>query len=119
MRRDTFELVIGVNPGYFHDNECTSALQAVIDAWDRVSVDPPHYIPAVMSLAKVVYRKEWGCPEGGEDVVVIKGSRNQAFAPDDFDWSVDVMAQCMRLREELRQTTATLTFSEADFYYLK
>lgn len=119
MTRDHFRFITGVNPGYLHDNECPSPLQAVIDAWDRVSQDPPRYIPAIMTSAKCIYRKEWGCPGGGEDVVIVEGDRNPEFSPVDLDWATNVASQCRRVREELKQNTATLTFFESDFLYLR
>lgn len=123
MNEHAFEFVVGVNPGYFHDNPCSTPLIVVSDAWNKAAeqclADGGSYIPVVMHEAKAVYRREWGCPIGGETVVVVSGVRNPEFNPVPVQWSACVTLICETVRTLLGQTTATLRITPCHFAYLK
>lgn len=74
---DTFEITIGINKGYDHNNESTVDFEAdyqaiATDIYNQTGI----YVSGVVLPAKVVYNVDWGCPMDGEDVYVIKGVKN-------------------------------------------
>ena len=74
---DTFEITIGINKGYGHNNESTVDFEAnyqiiATDIYNQTGV----YVSGVITPAKVVYNVNWGCPMDGEDVYVIKDVKN-------------------------------------------
>ena len=118
-----FEFVIGVNPGYQHANECQSPIEAVVKAWDEAAesqlADGAMYVPVTMHQAKAVYRREWGCPAGGEDIVIVRGVLNPEFVQIPIAWSATVMLICQEVQEVLGQATATLTLTPCELGYMK
>lgn len=118
-----FEFVIGVNPGYQHANDCKSPLEAVAKAWDEAAESQfaggALYIPVTMHQGKAVYRREWGCPSGGEDIVIVRGVLNPDFVAVQVAWSAAVMLICQAVKEALNQTTATFTLTPCEFCYMK
>lgn len=120
-----FEFVVGVNPGYGHSNEEGSPVDAVtrrwLDAADQVFNDEGVYVAAVVRPGKVHYRQEWGCPLGGEDVVVVTGVCNPEFIVGQGQavWRAAVRIICSKVRKALGQSTASLVMREVDFTYLK
>lgn len=120
MTTERFRFVVGVTPGFYHKNTCENIpIAHVMDAWNECAEAPPRYVPCIMHAAVAVYHKDWGCPDAGEDVVIVEGDRNPEFFADYVEWSNIVHAQCERVRKHLKQTTATLTFTDAHFRYLK
>jgi hypothetical protein len=118
MRYDKFEIVFGVNPGYNHANEAATPLQAVAAAWDAEALTASQYIPVVLTSGKCVYKAEWGCPPGGEDVVIASGTRNPKFSEDDWHWQHAVQGIARRVKQALQQATITISFSKADVDYI-
>lgn len=122
MKEHVFEFVVGVNPGYFHDNPTADALTVVADAWDKaateLSLTNGLYVPAVMFSAKAVYKTDWGCPVGGEDVVIVRGNYNPSFCDTPIQWSSSVALICESVKKRLGQKTATLMLQERNFLYL-
>ena len=118
-----FTLNVGVNPGYFHDNEKKDALAVVTELWQKMAEEVFQstgiYVGATLTPAKTVYRQEWGCPEGGEDTVIVSGLRNIEFVKDDDLWRTSVSMVALRVGKALKQTTAYLTFAPVEFLYLK
>ena len=81
---------------------------------------------AVISVSKTVYDREWGCPLGGEDTVLITGDRNPDF--DDPQMSVwmniakfqdSALKVLTAVSKRLKQSTSQITFEETDFCYIK
>lgn len=115
--------VIGVNEGYGHDNEQVNAMQVLIDAWqkqaDSVFELTGIYVSAVVSESRVVYKKEWGCPEGGEVVFTVESTMNESFIKDSHAWKEAVIKVVKAVKQELKQSTVTLEFSTVDMIYLQ
>lgn len=58
---DAFEITLGINKGYGHNNECVTDFEAdyqaiATDIYKRTGV----YVSAVIIPAKVVYNVDWG-----------------------------------------------------------
>lgn len=114
---DTFEITLGINKGYGHNNECVTDFEAdyqaiATDIYKQTGV----YISSVIIPAKVVYNVDWGCPMDGEDVYVIKGVNNPQFAePDKYKDAVTKLIE--KLTTTFEQSTVTTTWSTVDMIY--
>lgn len=122
METISFKLIIGVNEGY-NNNSDEINLTAVNELWlekaAAVANSTGIYISGISSLGRALYRHEWGCPEGGEPVVIFTGSLNGEFCKNAEAWKQAVREISLGLKEDLKQTTATLEFSSSiDMEYL-
>ena len=114
---DAFEITIGINKGYGHNNEYVTDFEAdyqaiATDIYKRTGI----YVSAVITPAKVVYNVDWGCPMDGEDVYVIKGVNNPQFAkPDKYKEAVTKLIE--KLATAFEQSTVTTTWSTVEFVY--
>ena len=114
---DTFEITLGINKGYGHNNECVTNFEAdyqaiATDIYKRTGV----YVSAVITPAKVVYNVDWGCPMDGEDIYVIKGVNNPQFTePDKYKDAVTKLIE--KLTTAFKQSTVTTTWSTVDMIY--
>lgn len=121
MKTTKFELTIGVNPGYHHNNEITGAAAVVSKLWQKIAEDlhsqGAPYVGATVRNATQVYRTEWGCPEGGEHVAIVTGLMNRHFEDRLGDW-IDAVTQISKeLKRRLKQEAIYLTFSTCDLVY--
>lgn len=114
---EEFELVMGDNAGYFHNNENFLNFESIYqEIAKEVFINSGIYISATIDKSKVIYSTDWGCPEGGEDIYIIKGTCNTTFAEiDKYKKTVRVIAES--LAERLSQSTFTLTWSKVDLNY--
>ena len=118
-KTDRFEVVIGVNEGYFHNNETTTN---IYELWKKYAneIEQKHgiYISALISESKVVYKDEWGCPKGdGELIYRITGERNTKFIKnsDKYKYALEDLMEL--LAKKLKQTTFTISWSEVELGY--
>lgn len=118
-----FEIVTGINEGYFHNNEKKQGMEIVGVLWQKLALEEFNqsemYISAIVSNSITVYNENWGCPKGGEQTVVITGVANPDFIKDLNKWTESVKRIAIRLKEELKQSTITVEFKETDLLYLK
>lgn len=111
---DAFEITLGINKGYGHNNECVTDFEAdyqaiATDIYNQTGV----YVSGIIAPAKVIY---WGCPNDGEDVYVIKGVNNPQFAePDKYKDAVTKLIE--KLATAFEQSTVTTTWSTVDMVY--
>jgi hypothetical protein len=121
MITEQFTIVMGVTPGYHHENQNADTVFArrVMRVADEVFANTGVYLSAVITPAVVTYRTEWGCPETGEKVYQLTGVRNNKFIPDAAEWNRAVHMFASELRREFAQTTASLTFTDVDFHYVQ
>ena len=122
MQTEKFEIILGVVPGYFHDNESESDEafgEKLQDVQASVYKDTGSYISVVWRPAMVSYHIEWGCPNGGEKVYQITGTRNPEFAQDANVYRKVTELFAKRLMDEFCQSTLTLEWQEVDLTYLK
>ena len=121
MKTTRFELNVGVNEGYDHNNERNA--DCVPEAWQRcieeVYLDFGISVGSVVMPATTVYCREHGCPKGGEITAVISGLRNPEKCHDEVKWREAVRMAANLIKKHFKQTTAYLSFSEVDFEYLK
>ncbi len=120
-------LTLGVTAGYGHANEGAIdevvTLKAVVEAGIRlanqVNAEIGLYPSFVASPARVGYKHEWGCPEGGEFVVAFSGTRNPEFAKNSAQYVAAWRRLACLLKKEFGQTTATLEVTRVGLAYLK
>ena len=115
-----FELVIGVNEGYFHNNEININIYKLYqEVAEKIYKEEGTYISATITESKVIYSASWGCPAGGEIVYSIKGTRNPQFV-DDFEKYKKATEQIVKiLASELKQSTFTLSWKNLELNYFK
>lgn len=126
-RTERVTLTLGVTPGYGHDNEAATdptvafeaAVEAGIVAAAAIQNELGVYPSFVAHTAKVGYRHEWGCPTGGEFVLVFQGERNPEFTPSPETYRAAWRRLAELLKKEFSQTTATLAVEEVELEYLK
>ncbi|KGM98510.1 hypothetical protein IRP63_03255 [Clostridium botulinum] len=118
-----FEIVTGVNKGYFHNNEQNDILNLVGNLWQKIAKREFEksniYVSAVMKASKIIYNEAWGCPEGGEETIVITGVANREFINDLEVWKNIILKLAQQLKNELQQVTLTCEFSEVEMFYFK
>jgi len=113
---DSFISVMGVNEGYFHNNEVPSSARICTDIQriaDEIHAETGKYVGVVVTPAKVVYKEEWGCPTGGEVVYVISGNGYFEAEPAEARgaWKDTVELFILRLKEHFKQTTVQIEWS--------
>lgn len=118
-----FEIVSGVNKGYFHTNDENESLDLVGGIWQEIAKKEFEksniYVSAVMKPSKTIYNEEWGCPKNGEETIVITGVANKEFVKDIEKWKDTVMKLAKQLKNQLKQSTLTCEFMETELHYLK
>tara|TARA_R110000868_G_scaffold178163_1_gene417698 strand:+ start:1266 stop:1667 length:402 start_codon:yes stop_codon:yes gene_type:complete len=113
---DSFITVLGVNEGYFHNNEVPNSNRICIDI-QKITVDiyaeTGKYVGVVVTPAKVIYNEEWGCPAGGEDVHVLTGNGFFEAEPAEARgaWKDAVELFILRIQEHFKQTTIQIEWS--------
>lgn len=114
---DAFEITLGINKGYGHNNECITDFEADYQAIaTAIYKQTGVYVSAVIIPAKVVYNIDWGCPTDGEDVYIIKGVNNTQFVkPTDYKEAVMLLIE--KLATTFEQSTVTTTWSTVEFVY--
>lgn len=118
-----FEIVSGVNEGYFHDNKYSSVVNFTASLWQKIARKEFEtsgvYISAVIKSSKTVYHEAWGCPKGGEETVVITGVANKEFVDNIDKWKNTVIKLAKQLKKEFKQSTLTCEFLETELHYFK
>lgn len=114
---DAFEITLGINKGYGHNNECVTDFEADYQAIaTAIYKQTGVYVSSVIIPAKVVYNVEWGCPADGEDVYIIKGVNNTQFVkPADYKEAVTKLIE--KLATTFKQSTVTTTWSIVKMVY--
>lgn len=119
-KTDKFEVVLGVNEGYFHNNETNVS---IYELWSKYAneIEKKHgiYISALVNESRVIYKSEWGCPKGGEIVYRISGERNNEFAKDSNKYKYALEDLIELVAKELKQSTYTITWSEVELGYYR
>lgn len=121
VRTTKFNLTIGCNKGYGHDNKVEP--EVIARVW-QVQCASLHnelgiMVGGTLVPERAVYPAEFGCPMDGEKVGILVGVRNPEFCQDDEAWRGVVRTLARRLKLTFQQATAYLEFAEVEFEYLK
>lgn len=121
---ESFRLVIGYVPGYdqeqlekknkFDDIKQFNALYHEIA--QKVFEEDGVYVTALTNKSRVIYP---GCPEGGEKVYIIEGSRNSYFTPEPQKYRNAVNRVARILATELEQTTYSIVWQNVNYQYFQ
>lgn len=111
-----FEITIGINPGYFHDNPNDDAAKIVSHLWqtycNELYKEKKKVVSAVISNVNIVYPTDLGCPEVGEKCAKIEVQFNPKFLKDKFEY-IALMAEMYNIIEmmqsDLQQSTVSIT----------
>ena len=115
-----FELVIGINEGYNHNNDSSINIYELYqEVAEKVQKESELYISATITKSRVVYSTAWGCPADGEVVYSIKGTRNPQFVKNFEKYKKATEQVAKILASELKQTTFTLTWRDLELNYFK
>lgn len=119
-----FTATLWVCEWYDHENDTwwKSASEIVAKVWqkmaEKVFQNDGIYVSAWVTDSTMVYSTNRWCPEWWEKVVEISGTRNPKFCTDVEKWKQAVIDVLMLSKDELKQTTAQVEFSEVEMAYL-
>ncbi|MBF0990059.1 MAG: hypothetical protein HXK70_04820 [Clostridiales bacterium] len=121
---ESFQLVLGYISGYnieelerkneFDSIERFNALyyQVAQEIYNKSGV----FVTALTYKSRVLYPD---CPEGGERVYIIQGSRNEKFTPEPQKYQDAVNLLAMTLASKLKQETYSIAWSNTTYSYFK
>lgn len=116
----SWSATMGLVPGYGHDNP--EALLAerralLVRLWDE-AMEEAHArtrfsVSCVMTDSLVLYRRDGGCPEGGERAVTLTGSSNPRYVrPDEIGAFREAVEDVVRrVQIGMGQTSCRIEFS--------
>ncbi len=111
---------MGLFPGYRHDNAPDRRAERVAllkDAWNRemdaCRATTRFSISCVMTDAVVLYPANGGCPEGGEDSIVLSGSSNPRYVkPGELEAFMEAVERVVRaVQISMEQTSCRIEFT--------
>jgi len=113
-------LTIGINEGYFHNNESVLCFEELLqNLCEKEFIKNNIEISFVCYKSKTIYLKSRGCPAGGEDTYTIE----TVFHPEkhkDYQKFIDSAHSIINeLKKTLKQHTVLVEYSNIDIKYLK
>lgn len=120
MNTERFILTLGINEGYFHNNNCTQDILTIGKIANNISQQyfNEHNIYVTFSIidSRTFYSNQWGCPNDGEETIIITGVANPSFVSLE-EWKNAVIEFTKEMKKELRQSTCTLEFIGCELIY--
>ena len=125
MKTTKFTATLWVCEWYGHDNNTWSKTVKEIvgkvrqDMAEKVFWDTGIYVSAGVTDSNMVYSKNRWCPDWWEKVAEISWTRNPEFCKDTEKWKQAVISVLTLAKDELKQTTSQVEFSDVDMVYIK
>lgn len=119
-----FELILGYIPGYnqeqLENEHQYDDINRFNDLYhqvaEKVFEEENVYVTAIINKVRVIYP---GCPEGGERVYSIRGTRNSFFTKSIEEYKNAVIRVARILATELNQETYSISWSKVNYTYCK
>ena len=125
MKTETYEVVIGVIPGYKPGEEIKrDDIKFDLDSISQIcqeifSENPKVVISGVIEECKVVYPVRWGAPKGGEYCFKVSFVRNPIIGIDKYDFRKAVLYNIKKLKKYFKQKTVSLTMYDNGEIFFK
>ena len=122
-RYDTisWKCTIGTNEGYDLTRQRRwrpdELAEICMEIADQVNEETNVYISITIEESRVLYKKEWGCPAGGEYAYTIYGCCNPAFSEKEAYLNA-LDRYMVLLKERMHQETVLLEILPAQIKYL-
>lgn len=114
------KICMGICEGYDNKNEEVKDFEKYLqNKLEKIAEDLGFYISFIIYETKTIYKKEWGCPDGGEKTYNLEATRNPVFNSDDTIWRDQVLQVIRILKNDLKQSTVTLQFIPVEIVYMK
>lgn len=119
--------VLGINEGYFHNNNDNDDVTKIIqDITEDYFQKTGKYISINATSSTAIYRKEWGCPQGGEKTFTLTCTPNIKFYKEyEYDKFIeDSKIVMVAIAAHFKQSTLVIQVEDKDtcryeFLYLK
>lgn len=119
-----FNATVGVVEGYKNQNIHTNqdTMEIVSNVWQEkaktVYEETGIYVSAIVNGSKAIYHTDWGCPVGGENIANITGDCNPQFVNID-SYKESVIKVLKLVKDELKQSTVQVSFSQVELHYIQ
>lgn len=125
IETERYTITVGTTPGYFHNNErapnehfdLSDIIAKANELCEKIKAESGVFPTFIATVGKAVYPKKFGCPDGGEFVVVLSGERNPVFEDHPQKNEVAWITLARALQETFRQTTIRLVIEPVRLYY--
>lgn len=125
MKAKQFNLVLGIGKGYNNlpieedlQKEYWNIRLKIQDILLKLYEETNVYVSCNTNLSSTIYNQQWGSPLSGEGTVTISGICNPTYGVAEYKWKSAVMVFANRLKEEYKQSTVTIVFTDCDIEYI-
>lgn len=116
-----FECTIGTAKGYNNTDyiEFKRFVEIVRSVCCEVENSTGIYVSLSVRKNIVIYKKEWGCPDNGEEVYVLNAVYNPFYRDDKQKWIRSCLDIQKLLQKRFNQSTVTSVFRKVSVVYSK
>ncbi|HAU07927.1 MAG: hypothetical protein A2568_02235 [Candidatus Yanofskybacteria bacterium RIFOXYD1_FULL_44_17] len=94
-----------------------------IELWRNISLEVEKetgiFVTVRVNMGKVVYQTEKGCPDDGEDVLILQGTRNPFHTTESTKWREAVINIVEEIKIKMKQVTVQIIFQPIELVYIK
>ena len=118
---ESWKLNISTRPRYSGENPREETEDSISDlimsCAEQVLQETGVYVSASVQTCRMLYRKEWGCPEGGETCFLLQGTRNPLFA-EKSEYEKALLRLVEILKTKLEQNAVYLEIAPMRLIYM-
>lgn len=111
---------ISINPGYDPSVQREMAEEDFAEIYltcaEKIYQETGIYISAALQRNRMLYRKEWGCPETGEKCFELRGTRNPLFAEKDV-YMAALIKLVQMMKDKMEQNAVWLEIQDVQLNY--